>query len=320
MMASFHMEGEALVWFQEGEEAGVFGNWEALIQAMLTRFGSTAYDDPMEALTRLRQTSTVALYKGEFEALANRIRGLSPQHKLSCFLSGLKDEVRLPVRMLNPLTLIAAFGLAKIQEEYLLSCKRSYKGTHEPIRPSLQGAPKPSLLGAPPMDNRPSRIPIKRISAAQMEERKKKGLCYNCDDKWAPGHKCKQASLFLLEGVEVSLESNHQGQYVEDDTDWGKGRGHEEESDPEITLYALVGSPSPGTMRVKGRVNFVPLVILVDSGSTHNFIDAAVVPVLHVPVDESQVLEVKVANDDIIQTQGLCKDVRVCVQGQTFMV
>ena len=31
MMASFHMEGEALVWFQEGEEAGVFGNWEALI-------------------------------------------------------------------------------------------------------------------------------------------------------------------------------------------------------------------------------------------------------------------------------------------------
>ena len=75
MMASFHMEGEALVWFQEGEEAGVFGNWEALIQAMLTRFGSTAYDEPMEALTRLRQTSTVALYKGEFEALANWIRG-----------------------------------------------------------------------------------------------------------------------------------------------------------------------------------------------------------------------------------------------------
>ena len=28
MMASFHMEGEALVWFQEGKEAGVFGNWE----------------------------------------------------------------------------------------------------------------------------------------------------------------------------------------------------------------------------------------------------------------------------------------------------
>ena len=73
-------------------------------------------------------------------------------------------------------------------------------------------------------------------------------------------------------------------------------------------------------MRVKGRVNSVSLVILVDFGSTHNFIDAAVVSVLRVPVDESQILKVKVANGDIIQTQGLCKDVQVCVQGQTFLV
>ena len=35
MMASFHMEGEALVWFQEGEDVGVFRMWEALVQVML---------------------------------------------------------------------------------------------------------------------------------------------------------------------------------------------------------------------------------------------------------------------------------------------
>ena len=287
---------------------------------MLTRFGSTTYDDPMEALTRLRQTSTVALYKGEFEALANHIRGLSPQHKLSYFLSGLKDEVRLPMRMLNPPTLIAAFGLAKIQEVYLLSCKRSYKGTHEQARPPLLGVPKPSLLGAPPMENRSTKILVKKISAAQMEERKKKGLCYNCDDKWAPGHKCKQTTLFLIEGVEVTSDSSYNDQYVEVDNGVCKGRRQDEEAEPEITLYALMGSPTPRTMRVKGKVNSVSLVILVDSGSTHNFIDATVVSVLHVPVDESQILEVKVGNGDIIKTQGLCKDVHVCLQGQIFLV
>ena len=114
MMASFHMDGEVLIWFQEGEDVGVFGNWEALVQAMLIRFGSKAYDEPLEALTRLKLTSTMALYKGEFKVLANRIKGWSPQHKLSYFLSGLKDRVRLPVRILNPSTLIVVFGLAKI--------------------------------------------------------------------------------------------------------------------------------------------------------------------------------------------------------------
>ena len=115
MLASFHMEGEALIWFQEGEETGVFHDWDSLIQALHVRFGTTAYDDPMETLTRLRQISSVVVYKAQFEVLSNRIKGLSSAHKLSCFLSGLKDEIRHPVRMLNPQSLNEAFGLSKIQ-------------------------------------------------------------------------------------------------------------------------------------------------------------------------------------------------------------
>ena len=53
-MASFHMEGNALVWFQDSDENGVFVAWEGFLEALLTRFGSTAYEDPMESLTRLR--------------------------------------------------------------------------------------------------------------------------------------------------------------------------------------------------------------------------------------------------------------------------
>ena len=91
------------------------------------RFGTTAYDDPMETLSRLRQTTTVAIYKAQFEVLSNRIKGLSSSHKLSCFLNSLKDEIKLPVCMVNPQSLNEAFGLSKIQEEYNWSYKRSSK-------------------------------------------------------------------------------------------------------------------------------------------------------------------------------------------------
>jgi hypothetical protein len=42
-------------------------------------------------------------YKTQFKISANRVYGLSETQKLSCFLGGLKDEIRLPIRMFMPL-------------------------------------------------------------------------------------------------------------------------------------------------------------------------------------------------------------------------
>ena len=81
----------------------------------------------MEGLTRLRQTTIVVVYKADFEAVSNRIKRAFSIAQAQLFLSGLKDEIRLPIRMLNPQSLNAAFGLAKIQEEYMMSCVRSVK-------------------------------------------------------------------------------------------------------------------------------------------------------------------------------------------------
>ena len=105
------------------------------------------------------------------------------------------------MRMLNPKSLNEAFGLSKIQEKYNWSCKKN-------SRVQL-GLPKTPLLLDPK-----TRLPIKRISPAQMEERNKKGLCYNCDEEWVPGHKCKNVMLFLLDYVEVVQEANFAVQII----------------------------------------------------------------------------------------------------------
>jgi hypothetical protein len=81
----------------------------------------------MESLTKLKQTGSMEGYKTQFETLADKVYGLSVAHKLNCILGGLKDNIRLPIRMFNPRNLINAYGLAKIQEEYVLN-SRSAKG------------------------------------------------------------------------------------------------------------------------------------------------------------------------------------------------
>lgn len=85
-----------------------------------TRFAPSQYEDPTGALYKLTQRSTVTTYLSEFEDLANRIVGLPPSFLLSCFISGLTLEIRREVQAHQPLMLVQAAGLAKLQEEKLL--------------------------------------------------------------------------------------------------------------------------------------------------------------------------------------------------------
>lgn len=77
------------------------------------------------------------------------------------------------VRKLNLQNLSAAFGLAKILEEYLRASRRNTNP-----RTWNEGI-KTSILGPPPViknDPKGSKLPIQKISLAQMEEKRKKGL------------------------------------------------------------------------------------------------------------------------------------------------
>jgi hypothetical protein len=76
-----------------GEDIDQFPYWDAFVKELQTSFGPLAYDDSMESTTRLKQNTIVSIYKTQFEALSNQLRGgVFARNKLSCFLNGLKDE------------------------------------------------------------------------------------------------------------------------------------------------------------------------------------------------------------------------------------
>jgi hypothetical protein len=118
-ISAFHMDGKALVWIQELKAGSEVTSWTEFVRAIQIRFGRGPDDDAMVTLSKLQQKGSLDDYKNQFDLLALKVHRLPDEHKLSYFLGGLKNEIRLPVRMFNPKTLVEAYSLASIQEECL---------------------------------------------------------------------------------------------------------------------------------------------------------------------------------------------------------
>lgn len=93
----------------------------------------------------------------------------------------------------------------------------------------------------------------------------------------------------------------------------------EDSCNAEITLYAMVGSPSSNTMRVQSKIKNQEMVSLLDKGSTHNFLMPLVIK-SEIAVWYLPNLEVEVANGSMIKTQGLCHGVTISMQVRKFIV
>ncbi|XP_073126480.1 uncharacterized protein [Henckelia pumila] len=116
-LASFHLEGIALQWYRWLTKFRGPLSWEEFTKAVLLCFGHTDYEDPSEALSRLKKTSTVSAYQEAFEQLSHQIDSLPESFLIGCFIAGLRDEVRLDVKIKQPKNLADTIGVARLIEE-----------------------------------------------------------------------------------------------------------------------------------------------------------------------------------------------------------
>ena len=93
---------------------------------ILLRFGPANYKDPSEALTRLKQTLTVVACQEAFEKLSHQVDGLPENFLIGYFITGLRDVIRLDVKIKQPSTLVDTIGVARlIKERHQLQKKPS---------------------------------------------------------------------------------------------------------------------------------------------------------------------------------------------------
>ncbi|KAJ8759120.1 hypothetical protein K2173_004127 [Erythroxylum novogranatense] len=312
-LSSFHLKGVALQWQRWYARYQGPVSWAEFTKALLKRFGPTDYEDPSEALNLLRQTSGLTTYQIEFEHLSNQVDDLPHHFLVGCFIAGLKDEIRLEVKIKQPRTLADAIGVARlVEEKNNLQKKKKTKNKKQQQQQQSstrtswanKSTSNQSLLGPIPKSSPSSSMSLprfRRISNQEAKERREKGLCYYCDEKYTPGHLCVKPQLFCIEDSIVSEEE-------EDDF-------YTTNNLPEISLHAIAGTDHPQTLRLPGRINGKEVSILVDSGSTHNFEDENLVKTCELQVVNGQSLQVMVANREKVSCEGRCLNVTLAIQG-----
>ncbi|KAB1203118.1 Retrotransposon-derived protein PEG10 [Morella rubra] len=273
-LASFHLEGEANQWWQwvhrTYRDEGLPVTWEAFEEGLWARFRPTDYEDFDQTLSKVKQSGTLHDYQKEFKKLGNRVQGWTQKALMDMFMGGLKVEISKGIRMFKPKTLKEAISLARMKDNQLQRQRKFQQPTFLPW----------ALLALPSTIKSPTLSSAKRLSWEERQKRRAQGLCFNCNDIFTVSHKCQIAWLLLLESSATDADDIK----CEEITKEEAGNKEEESPELEISLHVLTGWSTPRTMGVKAQIGHYDFVVLIDSGSTHNFISAKAADMLHRPI------------------------------------
>ncbi|CAA7029425.1 unnamed protein product [Microthlaspi erraticum] len=254
------------------------------------------------------------------------------------FYIGLKTEMKEVVKMQKPRGLTNCFN-AVISMEDSAFCKSMAEATNPsrrayfPLRSAFnyntqrsgsstssesveKAKDSQSQNGKPPWRSSVGKnySGMLKLSPAEIAEKKRLGLCFKCPEKWSRSHTCQNMMLqvFMVindEEIEILEE------------DWVIDMEDKENAEPilmELSLSSYLGLDSPAVTKLSGEIDNVKVVVMIDSGATHNFIDPSVLNKTRLSPTKNRSLEILLGTGITVNGHGVCRDVSVTLQSHEF--
>ncbi|XP_074303743.1 uncharacterized protein LOC141638224 [Silene latifolia] len=328
-LMSLHMLDKAEIWVNSYLGTVKQIEWETFVTDLYARFPDNHENNVVELFNKLEQTGSLEDYVDKFESLKafmlQKNKCLTENYFVESFVGGLKPSLKPFVRAFQPVTIAKALELARLQEENLSikfnkfsSNTKSFTATTKqpPLLPTPSFSkntytPQPQTVISPTVSvGSSTEKPLKMPTRKEMDDRKAKGLCMYCGDPYTPGHHLihKKPTLFW---IETDDQEDSQDDFESLDEEEGLSVAC-------ISANAITGSTNFQTMRVTGFHNKRPLQILIDSGSTHNFVDEGTATKLGCKIEEITPKAVKVADGKQILVKQICKGFSWKLQNTTF--
>jgi Retroviral aspartyl protease/Ty3 transposon capsid-like protein len=277
--------------------------WTELVRLVRKRFQRVGVKNGMEELMTLHHTTTVSDFIELFERLRAKLllenRQFTETDFIDAFTGGLKPEIKSFVKVFRPQTLEDAYDHALNLEGAVESQMRKIKFNSKPYPVNVTNKPQ----------NQPS-----LSKNTLMDQRRLLGLCFKCGEKYYPGHQCRVKVQMLLGQEDTLLEEACDEQVI-----------HQSDTDQDapieeaiVSMHVTHPSPSMQSMRFRGKVGTHCIYALLDSGSTHSFIDPSVLQGQNFQISVTKPLVVMVANGERMVTDTHCSSLTFSLQGHEF--
>ena len=295
--ASLHMDDKAAKWLKVYKLKNGLGDWSTFITAVEQKFGSNDYRESLNQLLELQQHTTLEQYISTFEDLQYQVAmhnsELGEVFFTTQFLRGLKPEIGNVVQSQIPETLERAMLLAKIQQQVVDKVKNRWSkpgNNYKAAIPTVKQDAKGTATTSPLWKERQTRDYLKA-----------NGLCFYCREPYdanhaksctkRPHHQLNALSVNGLDAIlteeviqQLEMEDNLASEFCQ------------------LSLNALAGTAQGEALVVRALVQNKVMLILVDSGSSHSFINQQFVQLLNIPTLPMPAQQVRLANGDTLTT------------------
>ncbi|XP_047965215.1 uncharacterized protein LOC125209670 [Salvia hispanica] len=312
-------------WIFNYRENNPQARWSDFLEDVRRRFDPQYFQNFIGLIAKLCQTGTLAEYHTTFETMLNRVRGVPEYILLPIYIEGLLQPVKNQVKHQNPPSVAPAMALAVEYD----SCvekpqvttgfqRRSWQNKEQ--RQSAQPQQPLALTTPTTQPNRLNhakgseytKLPVVHLTAAQRAERSRLNLCWYCPEKWVTGHSCKGRFLVYM-GADMDSEEE------------SEEPSNEPQDDPVISadlshIYALDGRKREDAIELRGLIGASAVRILVDTGSSHNFLHPAVAEKLALPLRQIRPFRVYVGNGESLLCSHASIQTRLVIQKHVFLI
>lgn len=346
-VAMVSMDGAALNWVRWISQQRPSFVWDELKAELVKRFLGTQASNRFEHLSLLRQTSMVDEFVDEIVACAAHTTGLGNDQLLGYFLAGLKPQIRVDLHRFEETELFAAMDGARRVERKLNfeqglgrgpwkrelsgigSGQKSWpnksptgsqssssggsgpKGSYSFNRPRSEWGANPASSGSVQSTAAKPRF-TRSISPRELSDLRAKGLCFKCQQPYSPLHRCGEKVFKLIEFREEELnDTDVEVELIQIGEDGLRGEKLGAEPDLqwlELPLNALGGTCNPRALKIRAKLGERKVVVLVNSGTSHNFVNQCIVEVEEIPVEQTGTFGVRLGNGHKVETRGICKE------------